>query len=341
MANHTFKVAIIHGDLNKPFPMYPNRDWQSNDNGVISGLNEALAQIEGYQFTVLANHDTLLNDLKAIKNEVDIIFQLCDDGYMNDPNMAAHVCALLDVLGLPYTGSGLKAMMMTSDKQIELDIAQRNGIPVPESILVQPWEPLPTAIKFPAIVKPNATDGSFGLTRKNVVHNFSELQAAVQIIREEFRLACPILIQKYLSGRDIFVSILGNAPDNFQVLEITEEDYSALPADYPKICGYESKWDPASPYWYLKSRLTTLPAAKKDFIIAGCKKLYTRLEIQDYARFDWRLDENDEPYFLEANPNCGWCFDSHLVKTAALSGLSYSQLLKTILEYGLRRYGKL
>jgi D-alanine-D-alanine ligase len=334
-------VAIIHGDLNKPFLAYPNGDWASNDYGIFEVLKTALAELPGYRFTFFSNHDDLFAELRAVIRQFDLVLNLCDDGYLNNLDQAGHVCALLDMLGAPYTGSGVKAMFMTTDKQIQLDIAQRNGVPVPQSVLVQPWATLPNRIQYPALVKPNATDGSIGITRKNVIHNRAELVEAMRIIREDFRLICPILIQRYLPGRDIFVSLLGNPPGDLCALPITEEDYSALPPGYPKFCSYESKWDPTSPYWQITSRPTTLPAATQAFVVECCKRLYTRLEIHDYARFDWRLDEHDNPYFLEANPNCGWCFDAHLVKTAALSGLSYSTLLDRILQAALRRYGKL
>ena len=336
-----FNIAIIHGDLAKPYPSYPNQDWASNDYGIFEALNAALAELPEYRFTFFYNHDNLFGELRSVIDQFDLVLNLCDDGYMNNLDQAAHLCALLDMLGAPYTGSGVKAMFMTGDKQIQLDIARGNGVPVPESVLVQPWEPLPRHIQYPALVKPNATDGSLGITRKSVVHNRAELLEAVRIVREDFKLTCPILIQRYLPGTDIFVSLLGNAPHELRALTITEEDYSALPADFPKLCSYESKWDQTSPYWNIKSRITTLPQATQDFIVDCCKRIYTRLEIRDYGRFDWRLDEHDNPYFLEANPNCGWCFDAHLVKTAALNGIAYSELLRTIIQSALRRYGKL
>jgi D-alanine-D-alanine ligase len=341
VSRRPFQIAIIHGDLHKPFPAYPNQDWASNDYGIFDVLNQALAELNSYRFTFFVNHDNLFGELRAVIHQFDLVLNLCDDGYLNNLDQAGHVCALLEMLGAPFSGSGVKAMFMTTDKQIQLDIAQRNGVPVPESILVQPWEALPSRIPYPALVKPNATDGSLGITRKNMVCNRAELNEAVRIIREDFRLTCPILIQRYLPGRDLFVSLLGNPPHDLQALPITEENYSALPPDYPRFCSYESKWEPTSPYWQITSQLTTLPPSTQSFMIDCCKQLYTRLEIRDYGRFDWRLDDDDQPYFLEANPNCGWCFDAHLVKTAKLGGLSYSQLLERILQAALRRYRKI
>ena len=97
-------------------------------------------------------------------------------------------------------------------------------------------------LEYPVIVKPNSTDGSFGITSKSVAHNDEELISAVHDIRNVFFIDCPILVQEYLTGRDVNVGLLGYDDQGVPiVLPITEEDYNALPADLPKICGFESK----------------------------------------------------------------------------------------------------
>ena len=66
--------------------------------------------------------------------------------------------------------------------------------------------------------------------------------------------------------------------------------------------------------------------------MASCLKLFERLECRDYARFDWRIDNNGTPRLLEVNPNPGWCWDGHLAKMAKLQGMSYSAMLASIVE---------
>jgi D-alanine-D-alanine ligase len=63
-----------------------------------------------------------------------------------------------------------------------------------------------------------------------------------------------------------------------------------------------------------------------------CLKLFERLECRDYARFDWRLDAKGTPKLLEVNPNPGWCWDGHLAKMAAITGMSYKELLEAVLK---------
>ncbi len=331
------RIAVIHGDLEKPFPYYPNQDWDSNDNSVLHRLHEALARLAEHTFRFFSAHDTLWLDLQRSRAECDLVLNLCDDGFMNDPDRALHVCAMLDVLGVPYTGSGVVAMAMTADKQAQLCVARELSVRVPSTVLLRPGQLIPHDIAYPVIVKPNTTDGSVGINARSVVHDADALAAALRMIREELRLSCAVLVQEFLPGTELGVSLLGNAPHDLRALPVTEEDYSALPAELPKILGYEAKWDQASPYWQIQTRRAALSPEVQAYVIACSTKLYARFRLRDYARFDWRLNGRGEPVFLEANANCGWCWDGHLAKAAAFADLSYSDLLSAILTSAAQR----
>jgi len=187
------------------------------------------------------------------------------------------------------------------------------------------------------IVKPNFGDSSFGITQKSVANNIKELVNAISEIREKFGYDKPVLVEEFLTGKDLSVGIIGNHPGDYTVLPIIEEDYSVLPDGLPEICGYEAKWLPDSPYWNIKSITAELPEETKRFIIEWCLKLFERLECRDYCRFDWRLDAKEEPRILEVNPNPGWCWDGHLAKMAKIAMMSYTKMLEAILRAsGLR-----
>jgi D-alanine-D-alanine ligase len=111
-----------------------------------------------------------------------------------------------------------------------------------------------------------------------------------------------------------------------------EEDYSALPESLPRICGYEAKWLPDSPYWKIRSVRAELPEELERHIVEWCIKLFERLGCRDYARFDWRLDAQGTPKLLEVNPNPGWCWDGHLAKMSAIAGMPYQEMLAAILK---------
>lgn len=326
-------VVVILGDPHKPDCIKPCCVFDDDDLYTIDRLKEALRDLKGFCFAYFSNHDTLIQDLVKKEAKIDFVFNLCDEGFLNVAKKELHIPALLEMLGIPYTGSGPQCLAFCLDKSLVRGIAKEMGIPVPEAVFIKPEDStFELYFDFPVIAKPNLGDSSFGITQKCVSHSPEELTNAISEIREHFGYDKPILVEELLTGKDLSVGIIGNPPESYTVLPIIEEDYSALPEGLPRICGYEAKWLPDSPYWNLRSIPAKLPEEVERNIVEWCLKLFGRLECRDYARFDWRLDALGNPKLLEVNPNPGWCWDGHLAKMAAIAGLAYPQMLESILK---------
>jgi D-alanine-D-alanine ligase len=312
----------------KPLCVFDDDDFYTIDQ-----LKSALRELDGYRYTYLNDHDTLIDDLKKIVGKTDLVLNLCDEGLDNNPRQELHIPALLETLGIPYTGGGPQCLAFCYDKSLTRGIAKEMQVQVPAGFFIKAEDStFELGFAFPVIVKPNFGDSSFGITQKSVCYTVEDLVNAITGIREQFGYEKPILVEEFLTGKDITVGIIGNPPESYTVLPIIEEDYSELPPELPKICGYEAKWQPDSPYWKLKSIPAQLPEATEKQVIESCLKLFERLECRDYCRFDWRLDANGVPKLLEVNPNPGWCWDGHLAKMARLAGISYSEMLEAILK---------
>jgi len=333
-------IIVIFGDPNKPDVLKPLHKFDDDDFFTINQLKAALKELNEYNFSYLDNHNTLIQDLQNLNGKIDFAFNLCDEGYYNEARKELHIPALLDILKIPYTGSGPQCLAFCYDKSLVRGIAKELEIPVPEAIYIKPEDKIiDLTLYFPAIVKPNYGDSSFGITQRSVVKNGEELLSAISEIREKFGYDKPVLVEQFLTGKDLTVGIIGNPPDNFIILPIIEEDYSNLPPELPKICGYEAKWLPDSPYWNIKSFPANLPQDTIEIIENSSLKLFQRLECQDYARFDWRLDAKGIPKLLEVNPNPGWCWDGHLAKMCNVANISYKEMLNKILEAAVKRFG--
>ncbi|HAK63539.1 MAG TPA: D-alanine--D-alanine ligase, partial [Alphaproteobacteria bacterium] len=148
----------------------------------------------------------------------------------------------------------------------------------------------------------------------------------------------PVLVQEFLSGREFSVGVIGNPGIGFTLLPILEVDYSRLPEGLPQILGYESKWDPASPYWTnIQYREADIDEELRRNLIDWSTALFERLNCRDYARFDFRADAAGEVKLLEVNPNPGWCWDGKLNLMAGFGGYGYADLLRMIIDAAQRR----
>jgi D-alanine-D-alanine ligase len=333
-------VVVLMGDPSKPDPLKPLLIFDDDDFYTIDQLKSALRENEEYNFTYLHNHDVVVTDLMRLIGKIDLAFNLCDEGYNNDARKELHIPSLLEMLVIPYTGSGPQCLAFCYDKSLIRGIAKEMEIPVPEAFFIKPEDStFELPFSFPVIVKPNFGDSSFGITQRSVANTIEELVDAISEIREKLGYDKPLLVEEFLTGKDITVGIIGNPPESYTVLPILEEDYSALPPDLPRICGYEAKWLPESPYWNIKSIPAQLPDETQKFVEECCVKLFERLECRDYCRFDWRLNAEGTPKLLEVNPNPGWCWDGHLAKMARLADMSYKDMLRAILHAAEQRYG--
>jgi D-alanine-D-alanine ligase len=326
-------VTVLFGDPRKPDALKPLCVFDDDDFYTIDQLKDALRELDGYRYSYLNNHDTLFNDLVKLGTKTDFVLNLCDEGYNNDPRQELHVPALLETLNIPYTGGGPQCLAFCYDKSLVRGIAKEMDISVPEAFFIKPEDStFELPFGFPVIVKPNFGDSSFGITQRSVAYSVEQLVNAISEIREKFGYEKPVLVEEFLTGTDFTVGIIGNPPESYMVLPIIQEDYSTLPPELPRICGYEAKWMPDSPYWQIKSIPANLPDDVEKVVVECCLKLFERLECRDYSRFDWRIDAQGNPKILEVNPNPGWCWDGHLAKMSKIAGLSYSQMLGEILR---------
>ncbi|WP_445475439.1 methyltransferase domain-containing protein [Methanococcoides methylutens] len=326
-------VVVIFGDPKKQDLLKPSGIFDEDDLYTIDQLKGNLKELDGYSFKYLDNHDTLITDLLKMNKKIDFVFNLCDEGYNNDARKELHVPALLEALNVPYTGSGPQCLAFCYDKSLVRGIAKELGVAVPEGMVVKAEDNLfELPMNFPVIVKPNFGDSSFGLNRNSVCNSHDEVVRAIYDIREGLGYDKPILIEEFLTGKDLSIGIIGNPPENYTILPIIQEDYSQLPEDMPRLCGYEAKWIPESPYWNITSVPADLPPEVEENMIEGSLKLINRLECRDYTRLDWRLNSEGIPKLLEVNPNPGWCWDGHLAKMAKMAGISYGEMIGQILK---------
>lgn len=330
------KVTVLMGDPRLPDSVKLTGAFGAEDYDTIARLKNALGELQEYRFSYLDNHGALFNALRG--ERPDFVLNLCDEGFRNDALMELHVPALLEMLGVPYSGAGPAALGLCYNKSQVRAIAAACDVPVPLETYFDADDQAATIPSiFPALIKPCLGDSSIGITRNAVVHNPSEAVSYLAELRRTLP-GRPVLVQEFLSGREFSVGVIGNPGIGFTILPILEADYSGLPEGLPHILGYESKWDPASPYWTkIQYREAETDDELRRNMMDWSTTLFERLNCRDYARFDFRADAAGEVKLLEVNPNPGWCWDGKLNLMAGFGGYRYADLLRLIIDAAQRR----
>ena len=329
-------ISVLLGDPRRPDTVKLAGSFSKEDLETVARLKEALSRIPGYEFTFDDDHETWFG--RFPNKPPAFVFNLCDEGFHNRAEMELHVAAFLEMCGVAYSGGSPQCLALCFDKEIVRSIATQFDIPVPVETSANPGDNAATIpAVFPALLKPARGDSSVGITAESVVYDPVEAVDAFSRLAKEFPTV-PILVQEYLTGPEYSVGIIGNPGLGYRVLPILEVNYDDLPEGLPRILGYESKWDPDSPYWdRIHYQKLENPDERHTDMVSHAIRLFERLGCRDYARFDFRADSNGTIKFLEANPNPGWCWDGKLNLMAEMEGASYSELLQWIIEAALHR----
>lgn len=323
------KVVVLYIDPASLEDRYPN-DFLGRDDGYVkNSVSTALKRL-GHEVVQLRMDLDAISKLVSLKP--DIVFNVCDDGFNNESWMEAHVAAVLDMIRVPYTGSGHRALTMCLDKAYTKMVLKYYGLPTPRSYVSDNAADTKHKLNYPLIVKPIREDGSIGIKDDAVVENGAALKARITRILRNYKQ--PALVEEYIDGREFNVSVIGN--DDPVALPVSEILFGSKGLKH-KVVSYDAKWKPKSPQD--KSTPTRCPAeidarfAKKLQGIA--LRAYVAMGLTGYGRVDLRVDAGGA-YVLEVNPNPDISMGAGLAKSAASAGIAYEELIDRVLKYGLK-----
>lgn len=266
----------------------------------------------------------------------DLIFNLTES-YAGDDTMDMNIAAYIDLIGMPYTGTGPRGLFLGQEKSVAKKLFQFHGINTPffatsyKGMLDHSHD-----IKFPLIVKPTSEDGSIGIDADSVVGSVKELMERIHYIHEEFD--SPALIEEFIDGREIYAAILGNS--NPEVLPLIELDLSKLPKGTPRVAGQDVKFDRETEAYKLTKSgpIDDLEEEVREKLTETARSAFMALRFRDYGRIDMRLNKKNEVYVIEANPNPWLASSQEFSMAAKRAGRNYTQLIGEIVDLAWSRY---
>jgi D-alanine-D-alanine ligase len=302
-----------------------DEEAEFDDPDAIAAIRAAISS-HGHDVIDLEAGPTLPQALAVA--QVDAVFNIAEG--TGPRSREAQVPALLELLGIPYTGSDAVTLGITLDKSLAKTLVAAVGVVVPQGgVLATGDEPLVPPAPYPVIVKPLHEGSSKGIGASSIV---ADERALREMARELIaRYEQPVLYEEYVRGREVTVGLLGTPPRILPPMEVVFLDDDPDPLysfeakkRFEELVRYEI------PAPLTDDELGALEAASlAAFAALGCR---------DVARIDFRIDERGVPYFLECNPLPGLAPGfGDLTFIAAAAGISYEGLIGEILEGALAR----
>ncbi|MBW3012456.1 ATP-grasp domain-containing protein [Candidatus Woesearchaeota archaeon] len=324
------KVAV----LSNVFKDFENKEVEEDLTQVGKAVLESLTKF-GYEVSFFDVNERTFEKLR--KADIDIAFNVCER-FNGSSFHEPHVAAMLELLGIPYTGSSPMTLALCMNKSRVKEILTHNGIPTPKfQVFDTRYKKLDPELKFPLIVKPNCMDNSIGITKNAIVRNEAQLRKRISYILRMYNQ--PALVEEYIFGREFAVGVLGNGTDA-EVLPIFEHSFEQYEDRDFRILDYDSKWAQTSgEYMYVLEHCPAkLPKYIEQRIKKICLDVHKLLDVRDYGRVDLRLAQDGTPYVLEMNPNPGISVDCQIPIAAKSLGLTYHEMIHEIFKKALDRY---
>jgi len=303
-------------------------------------MEQVAAALEsaGHKATIL----TIKNDVTELVNGLkrpkpDLVFNLVESFGDDILGGSMGVAGVLDLLQLPYTGSGPGEIYLQEDKGLAKKLLAFEQIPYPDFATFAPDAEFETRgnLRMPLFVKPLRMEASIGIDERSLVRNTQELMERVKYVHKTFGETA--LVEEYIEGREFYVGVFGN--QQLTALPPLEMDFSGLETGSVPVMDNKAKFDEQSPRYH--GTKVVIPPLEPE-LRAKLQKVsvdaYRALRVRDYGRIDLRLAETGQISVIEVNANCYLEQHSEFAVAAAAHGIGYADLVNRIAELALERW---
>ncbi|MBF0487393.1 MAG: ATP-grasp domain-containing protein [Nitrospirae bacterium] len=263
----------------------------------------------------------------------DVVFDLVE-GHEAGQRLFPAVAGFFELAGFPLTGCRYDAILTTTNKIISKSMMRAGGIPTPAWHIYDGMSlSLPPQCAY--IVKPSCEDASVGIDDASVFTDCERLLEALPTTFATHRQ--PLLIEAFIAGREINVSIIEHKDGSPEVLPIAEIVFKDWPPDKPEIVNYDAKWLPQSFEYNNTIRRFNQEGISASQVTQTALQCWRLFGLRGYARVDMRVASAGDIYVIEVNANPCISHDSGFMAAAAQADYTETDIIRMIIEASLRR----
>lgn len=327
------QVLILHDDVPADAPL-DELDNLVQADAISAALTQLGHQTRKVPFTL---------DLKVVAKALngpkpDLVFNLVETAG-GTGRLTYLAPALLDGLGIPYTGAGTDAMFCTSSKVLSKKILVEHGIPTPAwftpEMLLEQSGPLTGSF----IIKSVWEDASIGIDDGSIMSPGTTAVLHEEMLRRLGQLGGEAFAEAYIDGREFNLSVMGRK-GGLDVLPPAEIQFVDFAPGKPRIVNYLAKWDEQSHEYHNTPRCFDFPAsdaALLERLMALTRQCWEAFGLAGYARVDFRVDADGNPWVLELNANPCLSPDAGFMAACARAGFGFVGAIERIVEEGKER----
>ena len=338
------RVAVLHNAVPADAPL------EDQDTLIqVAAVAEALAGLGHEPAAVSCTLDLAALEDELLRLRPDVVFNAVESLGGAD-SLGYLPSAVLDAMGVPYTGNRTEALFLTTHKLLGKQQLRQAGLPTPEWMESRRsiheghqgheggQEGFPKTSSCPScsswILKGIWEQGSRGLDDEAVLRDVDPAEVRRQLAERVARSGRPSFAEQFVEGREFNLSVLAG-PAGPEVLPPAEIDFSAFPPGKPRIVGHRAKWQADSFEFHHTPRRFDFPSSDAPLLgrlVALAEQCWTLFGLRGWARVDFRVDAAGQPLILEINANPCLSPDAGFAAALAEAGIPFEQAIRRILE---------
>lgn len=311
------RIAILYSEAKREY--FPTEEQYITEAEVFERAKGLVPYFEkmGYQVELLPGNNEL-PDLLRQKTSLYFVLNLVDS-IRGKEHLSAAIPATLELLNIPYLGTGMLGLAINSNKFLTKKLLEQAGVPLPRyQLFTSPSDPLDTHLKFPFISKLNEVHGSVAIDQNSVSENETHLRNQLKNLINTYHQ--PVLVEEFIVGKELTAYLLEGAT---RKVYVGEKVFRESDEKY-KMATFDAVWHDINSYDYAR-------ADGHGMLENYVRSAFDVLKMDDYAKFDVRLDESGRYYFIDCNANPAFGSDCAVGNVLKLYGIDFDEILRRLI----------